>query len=106
MTFTTAGLETLTRSMVDLPIWVGLVTAKGEPADGYARARVSAWRIDGNRARTEVAFVAGHDWGRVVGFLLADAPTGQALWAVPIDVTVAPRAGDTLTVEPWVELHG
>lgn len=106
MTFTSAGLGTLTRSMVDLPMWVGLVTDSGEPADGYARARVSAWQVDGNRAHTEVAFVAGRGWGQVVGFLLAAAPTGEMVCAIPIDATVTPRSGDTVTVRPWLELDG
>lgn len=105
MTFTAEGLHTLAASMVDMPIWVGLVTADGEPVDGYARARVSAWQIDRNRAETEVAFVAGRGWGRLTGFLLAAAPTGADLTVKPID-SVTPRYGDTITVRPWLELDG
>lgn len=105
MTFTTYGLRTLAASMLDMPMWVGLVTADGEPADGYARARVSAWQVDGSRAETEVAFVVGRNWGRVVGFLLASDPTGGELFVQPLD-GVMPRYGDTVTVRPWLELDG
>lgn len=106
MTFTPAGLSTLTRSMVDLPMWVGLVAADGEPVDEYQRARVSSWQIDGSLAETEVAFVAGHDWGRIGGYLLADSPAGEPVCVVAIDSTIPPRHGDTITVRPWLELEG
>jgi hypothetical protein len=90
--------------MLDMPMWVGLVTADGEPSDGYARARVSAWQVDGNLAETEVAFVAGRDWGRLVGYLLAGAPTDEVICTVAVDGTVPVRFGDTVTVRPWMEL--
>lgn len=106
MTFTTDGLRTLATSMLDMPMWVGLITDDGEPKDGYSRARVSAWQVENNRAEAEVAFVAGRGWGRLAGFLVAGAPIGQEIFVQPLAEVVMPRPGDTITVRPWLEIDG